>query len=247
MMRYSLLSFFTLVLLGCGTGKSVIADKNYSSDSLDVRRISDHAYIHTSYMDVEGFGRVACNGAVFFDRGEAIVFDTPGDDNVSEELIFWVKDSLHCKIKAVIPTHFHKDCLGGLEAFHRRGIPSYAGNATIALAASNASPVPQNGLGLLSGTFRVGSKEIVVEYPGEGHTKDNITGYLPDDGVLFGGCLVKATGANKGNLEDANVIAWPETIRKIKAKYPGLKKVIPGHGNPGGKELLNYTIDLFRP
>lgn len=245
-MRYSLLSFFSLALLGCGTGKSVVTDRNYSSGSLEVHRISDHAYVHTSYMDVEGFGRVSCNGAVFFDRKEAIVLDTPGDDSVSEELIRWVEDSLHCKVKAVIPTHFHKDCLGGLEAFHRHDIPSYAGNATIALAESNGSPVPQNGFDL-SKTFRAGSKEIILEYPGEGHTKDNITGYLPDDGVLFGGCLIKASGANKGNLEDANVPAWPETIRKIKAENPGLKIVVPGHGNTGGSELLDYTIELFRP
>ncbi|RNL74425.1 subclass B1 metallo-beta-lactamase [Sinomicrobium pectinilyticum] len=245
-MRYSLFSFFGLLLLGCGAGKPVVADKNYSSDSLQVRRISDHAYVHTSYMDVEGFGRVSCNGAVFFDGKEAVVLDTPGDEIVSEELIRWVEDSLHCKIKAIIPTHFHRDCLGGLEAFHRRGIPSYAGNATIALAESNASPIPQQGFDR-SGTFRVGGKDVILEYPGAGHTKDNITGYLPDDGVLFGGCLVKASGANKGNLDDANVTAWPETIRKIKKEYPDLKIVVPGHGDAGGAELLDYTIELFRP
>ena len=62
---------------------------------------------------------------------------------------------------------------------------------------------------------------------------------------MFGGCLVKEVGAGKGNLEDANVATWPKTIRMLKAKYPDVKIVVPGHGKAGGAELLDYTVKLF--
>jgi len=65
------------------------------------------------------------------------------------------------------------------------------------------------------------------------------------DNVLFGGCLVKEVGAGKGNLEEANPTAWPESVRNVKAKYPDVKMVVPGHGAWGGIELLDYTINLF--
>ena len=69
--------------------------------------------------------------------------------------------------------------------------------------------------------------------------------YIPEDNLLFGGCMVKEVGAGEGNLEDANVTAWPTTIRAIKQTYPSLQVVVPGHGQAGGTELLDYTIELF--
>jgi metallo-beta-lactamase class B len=52
-------------------------------------------------------------------------------------------------------------------------------------------------------------------------------------------------GASKGYLGDADTLMWSVTIAKLKAKYPQLKVVIPGHGKPGGVELLDYTEQLF--
>ncbi|RYD96645.1 MAG: MBL fold metallo-hydrolase [Sphingobacteriales bacterium] len=76
-------------------------------------------------------------------------------------------------------------------------------------------------------------------------TQDNTVGYFAKDAVLFGGCLVKELNAEKGYLGDADTAAWPATINKLKQAYPGIKLVIPGHGAAGGKELLDYTHDLF--
>jgi len=160
------------------------------------------------------------------------------------ELINWVENELHCKIKAIIPTHFHSDCLGGLEEFHKHGISSYANNETIKLTKSKNLVSPQNGFDNLL-ELNVGDKKITAEYFGEGHTRDNIIGYFPDEKVMFGGCLIKELGAGKGNLEDANTTAWPATVTKLKEKHPNTSLVIPGHGKSGGTDLLDYTIKLF--
>jgi metallo-beta-lactamase class B len=84
------------------------------------------------------------------------------------------------------------------------------------------------------------------EYFGEGHTKDNIVSYFPSEKVLFGGCLIKEVNASKGYLGDANISEWSGTVQSVKRKYGNAKIVLPGHGKPGGMELLDYTIELFK-
>ena len=64
--------------------------------------------------------------------------------------------------------------------------------------------------------------------------------------MLFGGCLIKELGAGKGNLEDANVAAWPQTVATLQQAYPATRVLIPGHGKAGGLELSDYTIQLFK-
>lgn len=108
---------------------------------------------------------------------EAIVFDTPTDDKTSLELIDWVENELGSQIKAIIPTHFHQDCLAGLEAFHQRGISSYASNLTIGLAKTNGKTVPEHGFDSLL-ILEIGSKKVHAEFLGEGHTLDNVIGYF---------------------------------------------------------------------
>lgn len=238
-------SIVWIFLAGCYSTKTSGTKGNYKSETLEIQKISDHTYRHISFFNSEDFGKVPCNGMIVADRNEAVIFDTPTGSAVSLELIRWIETELECEIKAVIPTHFHADCLGGLDAFHQRRIPSYAHLPTIGLARSRGmSSVPQNGFDRLF-EFIVGRKKVIVEFFGEGHTRDNVIGYVPDEKILFGGCLIKETGAGKGNLEDANVMAWSQTVKNIKDTYQDTKVIIPGHGQPGGMELLDYTITLF--
>lgn len=243
MMKSVTLFILGFIVFGC-TSSRTTSNKRYTSDKLAIQKITDHVYQHTSFLNTESFGKVACSGMIVFDKNEAIIFDTPTDGIASLELIHWVEDSLKCQVKAIIPTHFHADCLGGLEEFHKHQVPSYANDLTIQLAEANHSAIPQNGFNN-SLKLKAGSKTVFARYFGEGHTKDNVIGYVPDEKVMFGGCLIKELGAGKGNLEDANVDAWPKTVTKLKEEYPDAKVVIPGHGKIGGTELLDYTITLF--
>ena len=216
----------------------------YRSGDLIVTQVSENAFEHTSFLQTNDFGNVPCNGLVVTNSNEAIVFDTPADDKSSEELVQWLLEKLHCKINAIIPTHFHNDCLGGLKAFHNNKIPSYANFTTIELAKANNFPVPQRGFND-SLILNVGNQKVIARFLGEGHTKDNIIGYFPSEQILFGGCLIKEMNAGKGYLGDANVTDWPGTVEKVKETYPQVQIVIPGHGEYGDKKLLDYTIKLF--
>jgi len=219
----------------------------YKTENLIITRISDHVFVHDSFINTESFGRVSCNGMLVVNENQAIIFDTPTDDVSSKELIDFVTEKLNCKINGIIPTHFHADCVGGLKTFHDNNVPSYASKRTIELLRKkeNVLALPMNDFeDTLS--MEVGSKKVFVEFFGEGHTKDNVIGYFPEDKAIFGGCLIKEVGAGKGNLEDANVLAWSETVTKLKQKYPDTEIVIPGHGKPGGIALFDYTISLFK-
>lgn len=216
----------------------------YKTHDLVVTQIAENAFVHVSFLQTKDFGNVACNGLIVRGNDEAIVFDTPTNDKSSEELIKWIRGTLHCKITAIIPTHFHNDCLGGLKAFDENNIPSYANFKTIELAKENNFTVPKNNF-RDSLILKVGTEKVIARFFGEGHTKDNVIGYFPSENVMFGGCLIKESGANKGYLGDANEAAWPGTVSKIKKEYPNVKIIVPGHGKWGNKELLDYTIDLF--
>lgn len=230
------------LLSGCSTIKP---SQNYKSNTLTIEKVTDHVYQHISYLNTKSFGKVSCNGMIVFDKQEAIIFDTPPDNQTSLELINWVQNALHCKIKAIVPTHFHDDCLGGLEEFHKHNITSYAYNLTITLAKAHHSSIPQNGFDNQM-ELKVGNEKVLIAFLGEGHTKDNIIGYFSRENVMFGGCLIKETGSGKGNLNDANTSTWSATVSKLKEKYPRTKIVIPGHGQRGGTALLDYTQNLFK-
>ena len=217
----------------------------YKSNDLMVTQIAENSFEHTSFLQTQDFGNVPCNGLIVRNNNEAIVFDTPTNDESSEELIKWIKEKLHCKINAVIPTHFHKDCLGGLKAFNENDIPSYAYFKTIELAKEYGFVVPKNSF-RDSLILKVGNENIIAKFLGEGHTKDNVVGYFPSENIMFGGCLIKELNAGKGYLGDANVIDWSGTVQRVKKEYPNVKIVVPGHGEFGNKNLLDYTIELFK-
>ena len=219
-------------------------DTVYQSDQLIITRLANHSYIHTSFLYTNSFGKVPCNGMLVINKNEAVVFDTPANDTSTTELINWIEKQTKSKIKAVIPTHYHEDCLGGLKAFHQLNIPSYASKTTMALAREQKYTIPKNAFADQL-ELTVGGEKIYTRFFGEGHTKDNVVAYFPADQILFGGCLIKELGANKGWLGDANEKAWSGTVETIKRAYPSIKTVIPGHGEPGDIALLDYTIRLF--
>lgn len=238
--------FLAVFALNCNAQKVPQEAKTlYESDDLIIKQLSKNVYQHISYYKSETYGKVTCNGMIVKNGNETVIFDTPVDDKSSGELIAWIKDKLHSKINAVIATHFHEDCVGGLKEFNKNNIPSYASNKTIAFAKERNFNVPNHGFENAL-TLNVGMQKVYATFFGEGHTKDNVVGYYPNENIMFGGCLIKEINAAKGNLDDANVKAWSATIEKVKEAYPNVKIIIPGHGETGGKELLDYTIKLFK-
>lgn len=246
-MKTYIILFLTIFIIACNRPNNPIFQQKiiYQSKDLIITQLAENSFQHTSYLQTNDFGNVPCNGLIVSDKNEAVVFDTPTTNKTAEELINFIEQKLKCKINAVVPTHFHNDCLAGLEAFHNKKIPSYAYFKTIALAKADTLVAPQNSFSD-SLILKLGSANTITKFLGEGHTKDNVVAYFPKDKVMFGGCLIKEINATKGFLGDANVAEWSNTVAKVEKTYPAVQIVVPGHGKSGNKALLDYTIKLFK-
>lgn len=234
---------FTLLVLAmvlsCNTSKNL--DLPYQTGYLKISRIQNDVYLHTSFIPYKGM-QVGCNGIIYRSNDQVVVVDSPTDEKSTKALMRWIKKQWKTDVDAVIPTHFHNDCLGGLEFFHDKKVPSYANQLTKFLADSTNQTVPQH---TFEGAHQLFDGKVYLRFVGEGHTRDNIVVYLPEEQVLFGGCLVKCLNANEGFTGHANLGEWSNTIAKVKQQFPEALVIIPGHGPYGDQSLLDYTIELF--
>jgi len=215
------------------------------SSNLELRQIRENLYIHVSYENLDPYGLVPANGLIIINNNNAIIVDTPWNDDEAEELINWLAKIMKLGIQAVIVTHWHQDCMGGLRVVHDHGIPSYALELTRRIAEEKKLPLPE-----ITFTDKLilyqNKTEIICHYLGAGHTIDNIVIWLPDYNTLFGGCMVKSAGSkNLGFTGDADLFAWPVTLQNVLKEYSRCEIVIPGHGAPGGTELIQHTISLL--
>jgi metallo-beta-lactamase class B len=215
------------------------------SDDIELIQLSPKAYVHVSVSEIEGFGKVSSNGLILVDNKKAFLFDTPITNEQTETLVAFIANSLHAEVSEFIPTHWHNDCMGGLEYLRKQGVKSYANQMTIDIAKKEGLPLPEQAFSD-SLSLKLSNTEFNCYYLGEGHSTDNIVVWIPSEKILFAGCMVQNMQSNRlGNLSDANVAEWPETIRKVIDKFQSAEIVIPGHGQIGGKELLTHTQKLL--
>lgn len=221
------------------------ADKIEVSDDLEILKLSDNIYLHRSFLETQKWGKVGANGLILIKDNQALLIDTPWNNEQTEELNKWIESSLHATIKTVIPTHWHEDRMGGLTYLQSKGVKSYANQQTIELTKAKHLPIPDTGFkDSLNVNFQ--GIDLKLYYPGGGHTTDNIIVWIPSEDILFGGCFVKdLQSSNLGNLADADVEAWPASMKWVLNKFPNVKTVVPGHGNIGGCNLLTYTLELL--
>jgi metallo-beta-lactamase class B len=126
------------------------------------------------------------------------------------------------------------------------GVKSIANIKTVEKCLELNLPVPEISFED-SLVFKFGGREIECRYFGAGHTVDNITVWLKDSHILFGGCLIKDLySTSLGNLSDAVVPQWQATVESVITEYPHAQIVIPGHGKVGGVDILHKTIDLVK-
>lgn len=232
MKRHSFLIILALILCSFSLfGQEVNISKN-----LKITLIAEHTYLHTGNDN---------NGIIFVNNGEAVLISTPETEIETQNLIDWVKNQ-DLKITGYIIDRWHPDAMGGINAIHRSGIKTYANELTRKICKEKGLPIPQTGF-YPTQELTVGGEKIIAHYLGAAHTEDGIVVWIPKDKVLFGGNEVRNSGGWYGNIGDANLKEWSNTISKVKEHYGTAKIVIPGHGKYGGAELLDYTINLYKP
>jgi metallo-beta-lactamase class B len=214
------------------------------SEDVTVKRLAEDVWLHTTYYDISGLRNVPANGLIVIDGKYAMMIDLPWTDEQAGVLFEWVAREHKAAIQKVVPTHFHIDCAGGLAEAHRRRADSFALEKTTEILKKINKPVPRNWFSERM-SLSCGDTHVELAFLGGGHTVDNIVAWIPTRKILFGGCLVKALNAKDiGNTEDADLVNYPITLKKVKERYPDAKIVVPGHGQPGGLDLIDHTVRL---
>lgn len=209
---------------------------------LDIERFADNVWLYHSYMQTEDWGLVSSNGLVVVDHDDAYIIDTPWSEEHTIDLLNWIETHGFTP-KASISTHFHLDRSAGIAVLNNRNIATWASKQTNQLLA-------EQGWAQASHEFEGDEASLldgVIEayYPGPGHAMDNIVVWLPSSKILHGGCIIREMDTQGlGYTADGSVPDWFNSIENIIQRYPLVEVVIPGHGEPGGAELLAHTKEL---
>lgn len=234
-----------VILAGCQSSNTTPKPESVPiSDDVSVQPLTDGVWVYTACHDVPGYGRTPANGLIVIDGKEALLIDLPWTDEQTATLFNWAALSQGAVVKTVVPTHFHDDCMGGLAEAHRRKATSYALDKTVEIARQKRLPVPQIPFQFRT-MVRCGRTVAIVTYFGPGHSTDNVVVWLPKQGVLFGGCLIKSLDAQSlGNTADGDLEAYPTTLQKVQTAYRYARIVVPGHGDWSGPDLIQHTLKL---
>lgn len=222
------------------------------TDASLIEAVRPGLWMHTTYRDVEGFGRVRSNGIVVGAAGEALLVDagwSADPDAATRDIVDEIARLSGTPVARAVFTHYHDDSVAGLGALRAAGIPTYATAQTADLMAAHDWIRPDSLFPDAPGnvwTLPVGDQVVEVFYPGPGHTVDNVVVYVPQARVLYTGCLVRPGDTpSLGNTADADVSRWAESVARVRERYGNRAEVvIPSHGDPGGPELLDHTIAL---
>lgn len=198
-----------------------------------------------------------------------VVCSSPFETEGTRALLTWLDQTFHPPRIVAINTHFHFDGTGGNAAYAAAGVETIASSRTAALlaergpalredsAASFADPAlrgrverlelvaPRRTFDPAAGlTLTIGGEEVRILHPGPAHSPDNVVVHFPARAILFGGCMIKSAGASIGYTGDADLERWDDAVGALEPLAPRI--VVPGHGAPGGRELLAGTIEIVR-
>lgn len=93
-------------------------------------------------------------------------------------------------------------------------------------------------------TVNLGSQDVHLFHFGEGNTSGDVCVYDPRACVLFTGNLVVGEGLIP-NLGEPSLNAYYTTLENLHNKKLDIKKIIPGHGVPCGREQIFSHLKYF--
>jgi metallo-beta-lactamase class B len=235
-MRVLTLTFISLVLIVRAFGQVPSAD-------LKISHLTGDFYVFTTYNVYKG-NLIGANGLYLVTNDGVVMIDSPWDTTKFQPLLDSIKVRHDKNVTLCIATHFHEDRTGGLEYYGHAGIKTYTTKRTDELSKVRGM---KRASFLISKdtTFQVGQYAFQVYYPGPGHAPDNIVIWFDQDKVLYGGCLIKSIQDNTlGNLGDANVNAYPASLKNVATKFKERRFVIPGHNDWSNRRSLEHTLRM---
>ena len=204
------------------------------ADDLWIKAIGVRTWLFSFTAPIDGGKVIYPANGVLHQHGNQLVLIDPGwNPAQADALISWCRREHGRTPTGAIVTHFHEDRIGGIPALDRAGI---------AVAMSPITRAMIGGVRIapdaLPGPFAERHFGLETYYPGAAHSPDNIVVWLADERTLVGGCMIKSvTSPNLGNLGDASIPAWRDSIERVATLYGRAARVIPGHGTISGDPI----------
>ncbi|CAN5491834.1 BcII family subclass B1 metallo-beta-lactamase [soil metagenome] len=223
----------------------ILATGYLEAQRMRIARLEGDIYVVTTYGKFNGVP-FPSNSLYMLTNEGAVLFDTPW--NAAETLPLLDSIELKHKKKVImcIVTHYDEDRTAGLDILKAQGIKTFSSRLTWTLGVARGDKHASTTF-LNDTTFSVGNHRFETFYPGEGHTKDNVVIWFGAQKILFGGCFVKSTENDTlGNIADANVAEWPNSMQRLILKFPTHKKIVPGHMGWQSNGSLEHTLELLK-
>jgi metallo-beta-lactamase class B len=240
-MRLSLI--LAVSVLGCATVPVGAASGIIElAPGFQLHPMGEGIWRHVSFKDLPGLGPFPSNGLVVLGPQGGLLIDTPWTPEQTRLLLGWIAQR-GALVREVVITHAHDDRMGGVgelaSTVRIHALPLTVERAAALGVALAAVPLE------VDARLELAGEQVGVFFPGAGHAPDNVVVSLPSRGLLFGGCFVKAGDARTlGNVADADLPSWRVAIGRVLERSAAVKVVVPGHGEPGGLELLTHTRAL---
>lgn len=197
--------------------------------------------------------------------GTLVLASTPNTPRATRDLLDWMKGVFGQRRIVAVNPHYHLDGTGGNQVLRSVGIPVHGSDLTVRLVQERGArlvaqvaaqvddpalrkeieeitltPPDQVFMAAEGLTLRFGEQTVIVHFPGPGHSPDHSVVWFPAQRTLFGGCTVR--DGFLGNIAEADLAKWPAAMRDLDRFDAEI--VIPGHGNPGTKDLIKGTVAL---
>lgn len=228
------------------------------AQSLEFQKIADGVW----FVPGNG-GKGYCNNVIIEMQHYLIVVDAnyPGR---AEELVQQIRGVSPKPVLFVFDTHAHRDHSYGNIIWTRAGAVTFAYQgvvdemdryepqrwlATAAIRedvrALHLTDAPRPELTFRSSPFvlKDATREVDFYFFGWAHTRGDGFVWLPKERILCTGdaaingrSTVPGREGARNKLWDANLSNWPQVLDKAGALHP--LQVLPGHGEPGGVEIL---------
>ncbi len=257
-----------LIFIRC-TGRNNSLTVLQLTEEIAITEIEENVFLVTHSFPWPGNSLV-----LVIDKKNILWIDTPYTPEATSLVLDWIQEEFGSRYSITeINTGFHIDNLGGNEELIKRNIPIYGSGLTCELLETQSMITMTKMLKWLKGvenekyrntysdfkfygptrTFDIneeqriafGSDEAVIYYPGPTHTYDNLVVYIPGKELLFGGCMILSSDADKvGFIEDGDLHEWANSLLRVEKRFDSIRVVIPGHGNPGNSALIAHTKEI---
>jgi glyoxylase-like metal-dependent hydrolase (beta-lactamase superfamily II) len=222
-----------------------LSDMQRLSDRVYVARLAPHLWVRTTIGKLDDGSLYTANGMLLEDGSQSILFDMGWTPEEARTLMEWARNILKDPVSKAYVTHLYNDRKGGAAALEAQHLPVSGTPLTIPLAIKTKQPTPDHSMTVPFTPLAV-AKDAEILFPGAGHTLDNIIVEFPTEQIVFGGCFIKAGDSQGiGNTADADLGAWPVSLKRMQAVFPNPHFAVPGHGRVL-KDTGQRTLGLLR-